>query len=141
AGLQVETVARPALDALVGEEAVHQGLALLVAPLSQPDLETLLRRHASGPALLVALDQVTDPRNVGAILRSAAAFGAIGLITPDRHSAPESGALAKAASGGLELVPYLPAGNLAAALESAKKHGFWAVGLAGEAREDLAAAE
>lgn len=136
-GLHPESVERAALDALVGEDAVHQGLALLVAPLAQPSLDALLRRHAEGPALLLALDQVTDPRNVGAILRSAAAFGAIGLIVPDRHAAPESGTLAKAASGALELVPYLPAGNLAAALEAAKAQGFWAVGLAGEAREDL----
>lgn len=139
-GLQPEIVERAALDALLGADSVHQGLALQVAPLAQPDLLGLLRRHAEGPALLLALDQVTDPRNVGAILRSAAAFGAIGLIAPDRHAAPESGTLAKAASGGLELVPYLQAGNLAAAMETAKQHGFWTVGLAGEAREDLASA-
>ncbi|MEX2630897.1 MAG: 23S rRNA (guanosine(2251)-2'-O)-methyltransferase RlmB [Tistlia sp.] len=140
AGLQPEIVERSALEALLGEEAVHQGLALQVAPLAQPDLLTLLRRHAEGPALLLALDQVTDPRNVGAILRSAAAFGAIGLIAPDRHAAAETGALAKAASGGLEVVPYVQAGNLAAAIETAKQHGFWAIGLAGEAHEDLAGA-
>jgi 23S rRNA (guanosine2251-2'-O)-methyltransferase len=139
-GLQPEIVERAALDALLGAESVHQGLALQVAPLAQPDLPGLLRRHAEGPALLLALDQVTDPRNVGAILRSAAAFGAIGLIAPDRHAAPESGTLAKAASGGLELVPYVQAGNLAAAMETAKQHGFWTVGLAGEARDDLASA-
>lgn len=139
--LQPETVERVRLDGLFGEGAVHQGLALQVAPLHQPDLSTLLERHAEGPALMLALDQVTDPRNVGAILRSAAAFGAIGLITPDRHAAPESGVLAKAASGGLELVPYLPAGNLAAAMETAKKRGFWTVGLAGDAPADLGDAE
>lgn len=140
-GLQPEIAERAALDELLGAEAVHQGLALQVAPLEQPDLVGLLRRHAEGPGLLLALDQVTDPRNVGAILRSAAAFGALGLIAPDRHAAPESGALAKAASGGLELVPYVQAGNLAAAMETAKQHGFWTVGLAGEAGDDLAGAE
>ncbi len=138
--LQPELADREALDALLGEDSVHQGLALLVEPLAQPALEELLRRQGEGPALLLALDQVTDPRNVGALLRSAAVFGALGVIAPDRHAAPESGTLAKAASGGLELVPYLQAGNLAAALETAKKHGFWTVGLAGEATEDLAGA-
>jgi 23S rRNA (guanosine2251-2'-O)-methyltransferase len=120
------------LDRMTGADAVHQGIAVLVEPLPELNLEEL-----AGARLVVVLDQVTDPHNVGAILRTAAAFGAVGIVTQDRHSPPESGALAKAASGALERVPWVRVVNLARALEQIGDAGFWRIGLAGEAETDL----
>ena len=127
------------LGRLVPNDAPHQGVVIEVAPLEEIWLADLLS-EAPEKAVLLVLDQVTDPHNVGAILRSAAAFGAIGIVTQDRHSPPEGGALAKAASGALERVPWVRVVNLARALEEIAEAGFWRIGLAGEADTDLKAA-
>ncbi len=126
---QAERVDRARLDQLLGRETVHQGIAVLADPLPPPPLTAVLER--SGP--LLVLDQVTDPRNVGAILRSAAAFGVAGVIAQDRHAPEETGALAKAASGALEIVPLIRAVNLARTLVALKAAGLWVVGLAADA--------
>ncbi len=127
------------LGRLVPHDAPHQGLVAEVDPLPDQWLGDLLDAAAEAPprrALLV-LDQVTDPHNVGAILRSAAAFDAIGIVTQDRHSPPESGALARAASGALEIMPWVRVINLARALDEIGEAGLWRVGLAGEATATL----
>ena len=124
------------LGRLVPSDAPHQGVVIEVDPLEEAWLDDLLS-SAPERAVLLVLDQVTDPHNVGAILRSAAAFGAIGILTQDRHSPPESGALAKAASGALERVPWVRVVNLARALEQIGEAGFWRIGLAGEAEAGL----
>src|SRR4030095_16543007 len=124
------------LGKLVPHDAPHQGVVIEVAPIEDLWLADLLA-NARGRSILLVLDQVTDPHNVGAILRSAAAFGALGIVTQDRHSPPESGALAKAASGALERVPWVRVVNLARALEQISEAGFWRIGLAGEADADL----
>jgi len=123
--LQPERVDRSRVDQLLGRETVHQGAALLADPLPQPGLATVLERP--GPVLV--LDQVSDPRNVGAVLRSAAAFGAACVITQERNAPDETGALAKAASGALETVPVLRAVNIARTLAALKAAGLWCVGL------------
>jgi 23S rRNA (guanosine2251-2'-O)-methyltransferase len=124
------------LGRLVPHDAPHQGVVIETEPLEDMWLGDVLG-DAPERALLLVLDQVTDPHNVGAILRSAAAFGAVGIVTQDRHSPPESGALAKAASGALERVPWARVVNLARALEEIGEAGFWRVGLAGDAPMDL----
>jgi 23S rRNA (guanosine2251-2'-O)-methyltransferase len=128
AGRSPQILSREELAQRLPAGAVHQGLAVLVAPLEEPVLEDLLARCGED-ALVLALDQVTDPHNVGAILRSAAAFGAAGVIVTERHAPADTGVLAKAASGGLELVPLLRAVNLARTLEQLKEAGFWLYGL------------
>ena len=126
----------PDLGRMVPHDAPHQGVVIEVEPLEDIWLGDVLA-EAPEKAVLLVLDQVTDPHNVGAILRSAAAFGVIGIVTQDRHSPPESGALAKAASGALERVPWVRVVNLARALEEIAEAGFWRIGLAGEAKTDL----
>jgi|TARA_R110002012_G_scaffold140230_1_gene297751 23S rRNA (guanosine2251-2'-O)-methyltransferase len=117
--------------------SVHQGAALEVKALDWGRLEDLARPGSGNAPLLVLLDRVTDPHNAGAILRSAEVFGARAVIAPSRHSAPETGALAKTASGALERQPYLRVGNLGDAMERLKDMGYTLVGLDGEAPETL----
>jgi 23S rRNA (guanosine2251-2'-O)-methyltransferase len=136
-----ETLARPELDRLAGRESVHQGVAAQVEPLPETEIEDLIASVGDrADCVLLVLDQVTDPHNVGAILRSAAAFGAIGVVLTERHAAPESGTLAKAASGALEVVPVVRVGNLARAMEQLKEANFWCAGLAAEGQKTLAEA-
>ena len=125
------------LGRLVPRDAPHQGIVAEVERLPDLLLGDLLDQAEDGRPLIV-LDQVTDPHNVGAILRSAAAFDALGLVTQDRHAPPESGALAKAASGALETVPWVRVVNLARALDEMAQAAFWRVGLTGEAAMALA---
>lgn len=124
-----EVIGRTAIEALLPPGAVHQGLALKVRPLEQESLAGLLATVGNRPAVVVALDHVTDPHNVGAILRSAAAFGAAAVLTTQDHAPPEGAVLAKAASGGLEVCPYLRETNLVRALDQLKEAGFWVYGL------------
>ena len=124
------------LGRLVPNDAPHQGVVIEVEPLEDQWLSDILS-DAPEKAVLLVLDQVTDPHNVGAILRSAAAFGAIGIITQDRHSPTEGGVLAKAASGALETVPWIRVVNLARALKEIAEAGFWRIGLTGDATTDL----
>ena len=123
--LQPERTERARVDHLLGRDVVHQGAALLADLLPTPSLQHALER----PGPLLVLDQVTDPRNVGAILRSAAAFGVAAVITQDRNAPEETGSLAKAASGALETVPLLRAVNIARTLIALKAAGCWVVGL------------
>jgi 23S rRNA (guanosine2251-2'-O)-methyltransferase len=120
------------LDRLLGGEAVHQGVALEVDPVSRFTLEDL---HE--PKLIVILDQLTDPHNVGAILRTACAFGADAVITTARHSPRETGVMAKAASGALDLVPLIEVRNLGNAIEHLKQHGIFVIGFDSEAQAPL----
>jgi 23S rRNA (guanosine2251-2'-O)-methyltransferase len=124
------------LARLVARDAPHQGLVLECEPLDDVFLADVLEGDPARP--VVVLDQVTDPHNVGAILRSAAAFDAACIVTQDRHAPPESGTLAKSASGALEIVPWVRVVNLARALEEMAEAGYWRIGLAGEAQSTLA---
>lgn len=137
AGLPVQSGDPADLARLVPPDAPHQGLVLEVEPLEGAHLEELLAAPAPGRPLVV-LDQVTDPMNVGSIIRSAVAFGAVGLVTQDRHAPSETGALARAAAGSLEQLRWARVTNLARALDSIAEAGFWRVGLAGEAETLLA---
>lgn len=126
------------LARLVPSDAPHQGLVIEVDPLEEVWLGDLLEQGRDDRRPLVVLDQVTDPHNVGAVLRSAAAFDALGIVTQDRHAPPESGTVARAASGALETVPWVRVVNLARALEEIAEAGFWRVGLTGRAPRTLA---
>ncbi|MBS0517492.1 MAG: 23S rRNA (guanosine(2251)-2'-O)-methyltransferase RlmB [Proteobacteria bacterium] len=127
-GSRAQVVSREELAQRLPPGAVHQGLAALVAPLEEPAIEDLLARCGED-ALVLALDQVTDPHNVGAILRSAAAFGVAGLVVTERNAPADTGVLAKSASGALEIVPMVRAVNLARTLDQLKEAGFWLYGL------------
>jgi 23S rRNA (guanosine2251-2'-O)-methyltransferase len=136
-GMTPEIVDPRRFDVPIDQGSVHQGAALEARPLHWGDLETVCTSGRGAP-LAVLLDRVTDPHNVGAILRSAEVFGARAVIAPHRHSAPETGALAKTASGALERQPYLRVGNLSDAMETLKGMGFVLLGLDGSATATLA---
>lgn len=124
------------LARLVARDAPHQGLVLDCDALEDIFLDEVLDGDSTRP--IVVLDQVTDPHNVGAIMRSAAAFNAAAIVTQDRHSPPESGTLAKSASGALEVLPWVRVVNLARALEDMSEAGYWRIGLDGEGKVTLA---
>lgn len=123
------------IQAAAGADAVHQGLYAEADPLESPDLEAVV----GGGGIVLALDQVTDPHNFGAILRSAAAFSVAAVVTTERHSPGSSGALAKAASGALEYVPVVTVVNLARALNELRDLNAFLVGLDSDGEADLAA--
>jgi 23S rRNA (guanosine2251-2'-O)-methyltransferase len=137
----VEVLDRAAFNLLLPEGAVHQGWALAVEPLDPLDLDDVLRiaHLAAGRSILIVLDQVSDPHNVGAVLRSAAAFGAAAVILAEHGAPPVSGALGKAASGALDCVPLVRVVNLARALDRLKEAGYWCCGLDESAPAPLAA--
>jgi 23S rRNA (guanosine2251-2'-O)-methyltransferase len=126
-------IVRPQLiDQRLGPDAVHQGMLAEADPLPSPDIETLQQE-----GIVLVLDQITDPHNVGAILRSAAAFAVKAIVTTARHSPEATGVLAKSASGALELVPLVLVQNLARALTALNERGFLTVGLDSEGSDDL----
>ena len=137
----IELVERIDIDRLLPAGTVHQGLAAQVDPLEPLTIEDIARDGAQRPsAVVVVLDQVTDPHNVGACLRSAAAFGALAVVVPDRHAPEETAAMAKAASGALERMPLVRVTNVVRALEELKRAGFWIAGLAADGPRTLAEA-
>jgi 23S rRNA (guanosine2251-2'-O)-methyltransferase len=126
-------IVRPGLiDQRLGPDAVHQGLLAEAEPLPSPDIDTLAQ-----DGIVLVLDQITDPHNVGAILRSAAAFAVKAVVTTERHSPEATGVLAKSASGALELVPMVTVKNLARALSELNDQGFMTVGLDSQGTEAL----
>jgi len=137
-GAKPEIVEPDLLDRLLPQQAVHQGLALKAAPLEGLALEDACLPPDARP--VVVLDQLTDPQNVGAVFRSAAAFGARALVLQDRNAPPLTGALAKAAVGAIEAVPHARVVNIARTLETLQEHGYLTLGLAGEAERTLAQA-
>ncbi len=134
--LEPEVVRPDALAARLTPDAVHQGLLAEADPLPSLEIETL-----AATGVVLVLDQITDPHNVGAILRTAAAFAVTAIITTARHSPEATGVLAKSASGALELVPIVIVQNLARGLAALKERGFLVVGLDSDAEQDLAAAQ
>jgi 23S rRNA (guanosine2251-2'-O)-methyltransferase len=130
-------IVRPQLiDQRLGPDAVHQGMLAEADPLPSPDIATLKQE-----GIVLVLDQITDPHNVGAILRSAAAFAVKAIVTTARHSPEATGVLAKSASGALELVPLVLVQNLARALTVLNERGFLTVGLDSEGSDDLSKVE
>jgi 23S rRNA (guanosine2251-2'-O)-methyltransferase len=126
-----------AVAKLLPPGSVHQGAALLCEPLPALGLDDLLISTETGRRVVLILDQITDPHNVGAILRSAAAFGVCAVVVQDRHAPPESGVLAKAASGALDTLPYVSVVNIARTLEELSAAGFWRIALAGDGEQSI----
>jgi 23S rRNA (guanosine2251-2'-O)-methyltransferase len=129
-----------AIDRMLPPGAVHQGAALEASPLKSHDLDEVLAQNHGGRRVILVLDQLSDPHNVGAILRTASAFGVTAVMVQDRHGPPQSGALAKAASGALDLIPYIEVVNISRALDQLAERGFWRIALAGDGDTSLAQA-
>ena len=134
AGLNYETAGRTEFEPLLPKGAVHQGIAALVSPLPDFYEDDLPEKDTS---VVVILDQVTDPHNVGAVMRSAAAFDADAVIITERNAPEATGVLAKSASGALELLPLITVSNLARTMDSLKEKGYWCVGMDGAAKKTL----
>jgi 23S rRNA (guanosine2251-2'-O)-methyltransferase len=137
--IRTEKMEQRALEGLLPRDSVHQGLAALAGALPDVGIEDLApeSHNQSHRHVVVVMDQITDPHNIGAIMRSAAFFGAIGIVTADRHAPQETGTLAKAASGALESVPLVRVPNLARAMGRLKEMGYWAVALEADAASTL----
>jgi 23S rRNA (guanosine2251-2'-O)-methyltransferase len=141
ARVRVEPQDPGSIDRLLPPGAVHQGAALEAWPLKSPDLDEIVATPVGeGRRIVLVLDQLSDPHNVGAILRTAAAFGVTAVVVQDRHAPPQSGALAKAASGALDLIPYVEVVNIARTLDQLAERGFWRIALAGDGEASLAEA-
>ncbi|MGE3904412.1 MAG: 23S rRNA (guanosine(2251)-2'-O)-methyltransferase RlmB [Reyranellaceae bacterium] len=136
-----QLVDRHDIDAALGHDAVHQGIAAYVGPLPDRDLADILGGNDDEAMVLMVLDQVTDPHNVGAVMRSAEAFGAAAVVVTERNAPEESGAMAKSASGAVDRIPLIRVVNLVRELDYLKSRGFWILGLAGEANQNLAEAQ
>jgi len=137
---QIEWRDRREVNELVARDAVHQGIAIETAPLPHPVIEDLIEAaEGRTSACVVVLDQATDPRNIGAVMRTAAAFGALGVIVQDKHAPDITGAMAKAASGAVERLPYIKVTNLARTLDQLKAAEFWCVGFDGHATDYVSA--
>lgn len=117
--------------------AVHQGVAIRVLPVDKPHLDWVLQQEVLGKSIILILDQITDPHNVGAIMRTAAAFNASAIIMTNRNSVRESGVVAKAAAGALELVPIIEVANLVEAIKALKKVNYWVFAMDGSAKDDV----
>lgn len=137
AEFNIETVDRAEIDTVCGPDSVHQGIALLADPLPDKHVEDVIASEDQTPDTLVVLDQASDPRNIGAVMRSARAFGARAVIVQDRNAPPETGSMAKAASGALEHVSLVRVTNLARAIWTLKDAGYWCLGLDGHAETDI----
>ena len=138
--VRVEPADIEAIARLLPPGAVHQGAALSCDPLPGRDLDEVLAEQKEGRRIVLVLDQLSDPHNVGAILRTAAAFAVTAVVVQDRHAPPQSGALTKAASGAMEIVPYVEVVNIARALDKLGEAGFWRVALVGDGQEPIAQA-
>ena len=138
ASIPTRCVDKAYLESLVGREAVHQGIVAKCAPLQQLSLETWLKTlDTDKPVAVMILDQITDPHNIGAILRSSVAFDAKAVILPEACAPDENGTLAKSACGALELIPFIRVSNLSRAMDLLKKQEFWCIGLDGYADQSI----
>ncbi len=136
--IPIRRVSRGELDALLGREALHQGIAVRCAPLPLFSLDELIETTQNqDTSVVLLLDQVTDPHNIGALMRSAVAFGADAVIAPDAGAPEETGVLAKSASGALDLIPLIRVSNLVRAMEQLKKANYWCVGMDGYAKHSI----